>query len=205
MKRARNERERRDGVSLCTVVSWWGKCFSSCDALERFPLSRANWANRTRDLLVLHCPRNTLMPISCWALFGLSAECRSSPRSPEKDAHGVHMLGYRLNAWPAPPSSLPAFQWKSSSGGCPGRSLPWCSGQVSSPSPNSKYKLSQHDCPEDWTPHCKSNALPAEWPRGPFTWCIVSQVSRTTHPGEKSLGTDSGWLLPQIFMSAEDK
>lgn len=82
MKRARNERERRDGVSLCNAVSWWGKCFSSCGALERLPLSRANWAHRTRDLLMLHCPRNALMPVSCWAPCDLSAECRSSPWSP---------------------------------------------------------------------------------------------------------------------------
>lgn len=32
-----------------------------------------------------------------------------------------------------------------------------------------------------------------------------AQESLTTHPGQKSLGTDSGWLLPQIFMSAGDK
>lgn len=29
MKRARNERERRDGVLLCNAVSWWGKCLWS--------------------------------------------------------------------------------------------------------------------------------------------------------------------------------
>lgn len=47
MKRARNERERGDGVLLCNAVSWWGKSYG---ALERLPLSRLNWAPRTQGL-----------------------------------------------------------------------------------------------------------------------------------------------------------
>lgn len=79
MKRTRNEREWGEDVPVCNVVYWWGK---SCGALERFALSRLNWAHGTWDLSVLYSSGNAVAPGSWQAPFGLSEECSSSRRSP---------------------------------------------------------------------------------------------------------------------------
>lgn len=128
------------------------------------------------------------------------SQCRVQElsQSPSKDTRAVHMLGYRLNARPPSLPSLPAFQGKGSSDGCPARSLPWGSGQVPSSSLSSKYKFSHQDHAQAWTPRCKSGALPAEQPRGLFAWYTVSQESPTTLSGDSLVGQTHYGFYPRV-------
>lgn len=92
MKRARNERERGDGVPLCNAVSWWG---ISCDALERLPLSRWNWAQATQDLFI--CPDNVVALVPGQGCIWSQCRVQQLSQVSRKDVHSIHKSGCILN------------------------------------------------------------------------------------------------------------
>ena len=137
---------------------------------------------------------------SIWTL------CRVQELSqiPSKDAHGLHMLGYRLNTRPPSPPSLSAFQGK---GGLRGALAgPFPRGQARCQVP--RWAVSTH-CPTrtvlkpgplvvSLVPFQQSD------PKGCSPVCSVTAVTHHLSWGQPP-GPGSGWLLPQSFMSAGDK